>query len=225
MRVFKGFRWLDGLGLLAMFGVVLWALGQLPQRVPVHFGWNGQPDRYGSRDEATFLLFLLPIVFSVVYGILKSLPRLDPRGSRDPRVLEQVSSVLLVFGVMLTVSITQSMLSSAAYAMIRTVLAGLGVLFAVMGSALPKTPPNLWVGIRLSYTLSSDLAWSRIHRIGGWWMTVYGLVLLCLSLIPLEWVVKVALLSLVPITVLGIFLLNARARAFWQADPQRRPVR
>lgn len=42
--------------LIASWGYAAWLYSVLPASVPVHWGLNGQIDRYGSRAEAAFLL-------------------------------------------------------------------------------------------------------------------------------------------------------------------------
>ena len=224
----KGFRWLNVLDLLSIVAlcvVAFWTVSRLPATVPVHFGFSGLPDRFEPRAQAAWILFLFPMVWVFSYVLLRVFARRNAQGQQNSKVMQQVSSVLLVFAVILELGIGFSMLSGTAFDMLRLVLAGLGLLFALMGSALPRTRPNMLVGIRLFYTLSSDLAWQKIHRMGGWWMTVYGLVLLGISLIPLERVAMFTVLSLPVVVFMGLYILNARAKAFWSQDPARRSVR
>ena len=49
---------------------------QLPERMPVHWGWHGQVDRYGSRVEGAFML---PALMLLIWLLLRFLPRIDPR--------------------------------------------------------------------------------------------------------------------------------------------------
>jgi hypothetical protein len=60
-------RWpLEALSLLCLIGVGLYAGTQwrsLPDRVPMHFGITGQPDRYGRR----WTFFILPATSLVMY--------------------------------------------------------------------------------------------------------------------------------------------------------------
>ena len=48
--------------MVAMLGVGLYYYSILPPKVPVHFGSNGKPDRFGDKSE----LLILPILFSSV---------------------------------------------------------------------------------------------------------------------------------------------------------------
>ncbi len=49
-------------------GIDLW--NKLPERIPVHFGFNGQPDRWTVKGWELILLLLLPLMMTVLfYGI------------------------------------------------------------------------------------------------------------------------------------------------------------
>lgn len=53
-------------GLLAMWGLAIYAYGNLPEKIPAHFGFNGEPTRYDSK--ISFLI--LPAAFSIAPIIL-----------------------------------------------------------------------------------------------------------------------------------------------------------
>ena len=52
------------------------AYGHLPERVPSHWNARGEVDGYLSRGLGAFLL---PIVVLGLWGLLRVLPRIDPR--------------------------------------------------------------------------------------------------------------------------------------------------
>ncbi|HTD39571.1 MAG TPA: DUF1648 domain-containing protein, partial [Mucilaginibacter sp.] len=51
----------------------------LPASVPVHFGIDGTPDRYGSRGEFLTTESILMGMSAFVYLLLKFLPAIDPK--------------------------------------------------------------------------------------------------------------------------------------------------
>lgn len=53
-------RLLNAVLLLALFAGSAWAYPRLPGRIPMHFGFSGQPDAWASRS--IFSWFLLPII-------------------------------------------------------------------------------------------------------------------------------------------------------------------
>lgn len=60
-----------GLGLVLILAASAWLWPQLPERIPMHFDFAGNVNRYGSRA----VWFLLPAVALVVYGALTLLAR------------------------------------------------------------------------------------------------------------------------------------------------------
>ncbi len=161
----------------AMAGITLYAGGLLPEgdRIPLHFGPDGQPDRFGDRAEALTLLWLLPGIMAGVSLILAIAPLLDPR--RD-NVRIGRRAYLAVWVAVSTVMLFVH--AGAAYAMVnstspsfettgivRWIIAACALLFIIMGNYLPKTRSSFVFGIRTPWTLSSDLAWEKTHRLAG----------------------------------------------------------
>lgn len=94
------------------------------------------------------------------------------------------------------------------------------LFLTVTGNYLSKLRSNFFVGIRTPWTLSSDIAWRKTHRIGG-----RVLILLGLTLIPSAfyldagtnlWVTGAA----VVIVALGLIVYSYFA---WRSDPNSHP--
>lgn len=90
----------------AMFALaaVLWS--SMPERMPVHWGFTGEPDRYGGRFEG---LLVMPLLAAGLYLLLLFLPRIDPRrpgyeSFRGPYLVVRVSvlaTIAAVYGLTL----------------------------------------------------------------------------------------------------------------------------
>jgi uncharacterized membrane protein len=59
----------------------------------------------------------------------------------------------------------------------RLVIVWLGLFFVSVGNLLPRTRPNLVVGIRTRRTLIDRQLWIRLHRLSGYVAVVVGLVI------------------------------------------------
>jgi uncharacterized membrane protein len=51
------------LGLIVLIGLPLFYFDNLPERIPIHFGINGQPDGFGDKG----MIWLLPIIGVAMY--------------------------------------------------------------------------------------------------------------------------------------------------------------
>jgi uncharacterized membrane protein len=67
----------------------------------------------------------------------------------------------------------------------RAVVVLLGLTFVAVGNLLPRTRPNVAVGIRTRQTLSNSQLWNRVHRVGGY-VTVFWGAVIALSAIALS---------------------------------------
>jgi uncharacterized membrane protein len=154
---------------------------QLPERVPTHFDFHGNPDAWS--DKAT-LWYIPGGILIFCYFLLLVVPYLDPKkkiqlmGNKYYRVR---------FGLMLFFSLISFFIIYSAKAgkfdnpEILFVL--IGGLFAVLGNYFPAMRPNYFVGIRVPWTLESEHVWKKTHRMAGpIWMTG-GLMMIIISLL------------------------------------------
>ena len=54
-----------------------WSVTEPGEQLPVHWGIDGRPDRFGGRLEA---FLAMPLVALALTGLMAALPALDPRG-------------------------------------------------------------------------------------------------------------------------------------------------
>lgn len=179
-------KWIAPLLIVAAFAFSLIVYSRLPERVPVHWGVHGNVNRYGSRAEAAFVV---PTVMLAVWLLLRFLPRIDPRRANYEKFADTyellINSFIAVFAV-----IHVSNLGTALgwpIAMQRLVPVLVGLLFIILGNALPRARPNWWFGIRTPWTLSNDRVWMRTHRVAGYLFAGAGVVLLVAAFLPSAW--------------------------------------
>jgi uncharacterized membrane protein len=179
-------RWYSALIIAAAIAMSAAAYPRLPDRVPVHWGMSGQPDRLGSRFEGTVLL---PFVMIAMWLLLRFLPRIDPRASNyakmqsayDFTVNATMTMLLLIHAMVLAAGLGYAV----PVARIGPIL--LGALFVAIGNVLPRARPNWWFGIRTPWTLTNDRVWVRTHRVGGYVMTAAGIVIITGAALPNAW--------------------------------------
>ncbi|HEX8568954.1 MAG TPA: SdpI family protein [Caulobacteraceae bacterium] len=162
-------------------GLAAWGYASTEPGVllPVHWGLDGEPDRFGSREEA----FLgLPAVAAGLTLLMAVLPYLDPRGTNLRR--SEQAYLTAWIGSLSLLALVQAGLTMTALGVWeadanspfhRLLTAGIGLFIAAIGNVLGKARPNWVFGVRTPWTLSSDLTWERTHRWTGRLFVLVGL--------------------------------------------------
>ncbi len=188
--------------------------------IPMHFGLNGEPDRWGDRTEAALLiggLGFLNLVVSGGMGLAASRTD-DPARARSLRFGQLVSLIAMVGVTALIAAISVGGLDPANGLQFH--MAGLGLLFAVIGGYMGKVGPNPFVGVRTPWTYKSRLAWDRSNRLAGrlmFWMGLLGLIGSAFAPQPL------GLGLLVGAIILAAALSIFESWRVWRSDPERQP--
>lgn len=162
---------------LAMFVVSFWAWFQLPAgaSVPVHWGINGEANRYGGKVEGLLLLPFMTLAISVLFYFL---PRLDPKGEnilRSGPAYRAMWIVLLffMFGLHL---VTTGIALGFNLQINHFILPAVSALIIVIGNYMGKVRQNYLMGIRTPWTLANEEVWNRTHRLGGHLFVVSGIL-------------------------------------------------
>jgi uncharacterized membrane protein len=140
--------------------------------LPIHWGIGGEADWFVPRDLA---LLMLPLVAALVVGLLVGLQR--AAGAERVRASRHAVAAVVPALLGLFVAIQASIVSiglDVPVDMPRVIVAGIGVLFVVMGNILPKTQQNLLAGVRLPWTLGSPANWQATNRLAGMLMLAGG---------------------------------------------------
>lgn len=196
-----------------------WAWSMIPEgtQLPVHFGIDGAPDRFGSKEEALLIIPAVAVGITILFWLL---PKIDPRRSNIAQsgkfwnvVAISIVAFMALIQALIILSATGHQLDITSY-----MLPGLSALFIVIGNYLSKTRPNWFAGIRTPWTLSSDYAWSKTHRAGGILFMLSGLVSLAAwALFETKFAFFVLIASVIAAAILSILL----SYWYWRQDPTR----
>jgi hypothetical protein len=58
----------------------------------------------------------------------------------------------------------------------RVVIVMLGLTFVAIGNLLPRTRPNIALGLRTARTLANTQLWQQVHRVGGYAAVGFGAI-------------------------------------------------
>lgn len=144
--------------------------------LPIHWGIGGEADGFLPREWA---LVMLPALAALTVGLLVGLQNMvgEERGRASRHAVAAVVPALLGLFIAIEALIVSIGLGLAVD-MPRVVVAGIGVVFVVMGNVLPKTQQNLLAGVRLPWTLGNAANWQATNRLAGLLLLAGGIAML-----------------------------------------------
>jgi len=169
-------EWLILTILLAPFIYLSLVWDQLPPALPIHWNLAGEVDNQGPR-------YLLPLLNIGIYFLLLLIPRIDPRKANYRLFASTYYKLRLIlvlfFSTLSTLIITKA--QGFAINLDKMVLVCVILLLTTMGNYMTTLRPNWFIGIRLPWTLQSDIVWRKTHYLGGKLWFWLGLALLIVS--------------------------------------------
>lgn len=215
--------------LAVMAGAWIWMRDAIPAdlaELPVHWGMNG-PDRFAPRAEAMLYFLIFPGASLLTALLMAAAPLIDPfrdnirKGGRaylTAWIGVQAMLALSAVGVAV-MTVRQVSGADGHNEFVRFIIAGVGVLFIFLGDAMPKTRPNFFVGVRTPWTLTSDLAWQKTHRLAGWLFVLVGLwaILAAFTLKGIALALSVGCPAIIVALISTVYSWTV-----WKADPDKR---
>jgi len=214
---------LVSLGIVAaMLVLSAWAWVEVDaEQVPVHWGFSGEPDRYGSKLEG---LLLLPLVTLGLIALLAVLPRIEPRRENLERSESAYALVWLSTTVFLGLLHVAMVVAATGRSvdMSTVVGVGIGLMFVAMGFALTRVKSNYVFGMRTPWTLSSERSWERTHVVAARLFVGVGLASMAAAVVSVlggpRWLPIVTILA----GAVGSGLAAAvYSYVVWREDPVR----
>jgi len=189
--------------ILISIGLGFYFYSVFPDTVPVHWGVNGQVDRWGSKFEGAWLM---PLIGAGMYILFIIIPMIDPKKEK----YQQFFNVYLMFRnliilMMLSIYIIASLNTLGFNIRVEVwIPMVIGFFFIIIGNYMGKIKANWFMGIRTPWTLSNDEIWNKTHRLGGKLFIIFGLLLMITPLLPYNsfiytLIVPVIVVSLAPI--------------------------
>ncbi|SFQ59803.1 SdpI family protein [Streptococcus equinus] len=190
-----------------VIGVIFW--NQLPEKIPTHFGIDGQADGYSSK---LFTLFAFPALFLLFQIIcLASFEKESVKVNIPAKMRRFYTWLIPVLSLIIQGSIYANALGfiKCGPTLVTTFLA---IVFIVIGNYLPKIQRNATVGIRIPWTLSDDKNWYKTHRMAGKLWVIGGLIILLESFIQvaLPYVMGVVIAVMIVGPIVYSFILSRK---------------
>ncbi len=146
-----------------LYLLLIW--NSLPPTVAVHFGLDGRPDGFASKQAFALGLFLFSVL---IYLLLRALPAIDPKKKLVSASYARIRFTVTLFmaglaGVVLYIA----QFGKTGPVVADLILSAVFLLLAAMGNVMLTVPQNYFVGIRTPWALSSRSNWRKTHRLAG----------------------------------------------------------
>jgi len=192
--------WLVPLGYLAKVYTAM------PESVPMHFGIDGRPDRYGTKQELLTISIILSAVSLGIYFLIRFLPKIDPKKTAgySGGTFTKMAFVLVVFLAAIQLFIIDAAASSS-FSLNKYLLPVLGLFFACLGNLMHNVKSNYFIGIRTPWTLEDEDTWRVTHQLAGkLWFAGGILTAIATLLLPFKagfivFIAVVAVITLIPV--------------------------
>jgi uncharacterized membrane protein len=210
-------KWIPAALIIAAVVISIVAYPDLPERMPTHWGANGEVNGWSSRIWGAWMV---PVVMAAMWLLLRAIPHIDPRKANYEKFAGMYDAfITLILGFLLVMhGIVIAAATGRDVQMDKVMMPLVGVFIAAIGFLIPRAAPNWFIGIRTPWTLTSDESWRRTHKIGGPLFIALGLIMAASSLIAPEqaiWILVAAAIGIV------IFLFAYSYRV-WKADLLKR---
>lgn len=152
---------------------------------PVHFGINGQADRYGSKFE----YLILPLVTLGSLVLWKLVIKFYSKSNTED--VEKANSnikALTIFAIatnalftvlqciFIIIALTHQTNSNATIDFTPLIVYALSIFYIIIGNYLPKTKRNSFAGLRTEWTKKSDRNWYIANRNSGIAFVISGIL-------------------------------------------------
>jgi uncharacterized membrane protein len=142
----------------------------------------------GARAQ---IAFSLPTTILVIYLLFRSLWRHDRvrtgNGAFEATyhsIIFRVMLFVFAMNALLMIALTDAMDVVGSHTWgIRVVVVMLGLTFVAVGNLLPRTRPNIALGVRTARTLTNTHLWQQVHRVGGYTTVGLGIAIIVAGLV------------------------------------------
>ena len=153
--------------------ITLIALPFLPEKIPAHYNFAGQIDRFGSKYE-TMIFPVVTVGMGLFMLWMAKISAKEENGKNNEKIIFYTGmGISLWFTIMHCYSLYKAF-SAAEYMSYAgkvdinqfvCILMGIGL--AVTGCFMPKLSRNSLIGLRTSWSMKNDVTWEKSQLFGG----------------------------------------------------------
>jgi len=187
-------------------------------QVPIHWNAAGEANGFAA---ASIGFLMIPAITVGLVALFAVIPRIEPRRTNLLKSSSAYTTMAMAMLVLMLGVHAATVAAGVGYSVPITPIigGGVGLLFVVLGNVITTVRSNFMFGVRTPWTLTSDLAWDKTHRlIGRLWVISGVLVFLSSLLGRAEFLVAVILVFTLGSTIVAVVY----SYRVWKADPDKR---
>lgn len=167
----------------AMFLFSLIMYPRLPDIVPTHWGFTGEPDGFSPKAFGAFFAPVLGLGLAFLFSISQKMdPKKEAYANFQKSWIRLQIGIITFFAYLHIVTVLAALNPSISSNVGTYITAGMGVLFILIGNSMGKFEQNWFVGLRTPWTLSDPEVWRKSQRLGGLMFVLGGIAILIVSL-------------------------------------------
>ena len=169
--------------------VVLIVLPHLPKKIPAHYGFDNQVDRWGSKYEALLFPAVSILMGYFLLGMAKLAAKKEEHGENNKNVTIILGILVLILLNALNVySLYTSFnkvenLSFVSLDIGQLVFGIIGMLMIVTGNLMPKLRMNSMIGLRTHWSMKNEATWKKSQHIGGISFIIGGIIIIGICIV------------------------------------------
>ena len=204
---------------IAILAYAAWMLLSGPQDpIPMHYGADGTPDRYGDRVEAGLVIGAMGLMLAVIgFSFAHYVRRTDEPARRRGLLAGQLVTLLTIGA---TTAFMVMMMTGGALPSPALQMGGMSLLFLAVGAFLGRVGPNVVIGVRTPWAFKSKLAWEKSNRLAGRLLSLLGLIGLAAAPFSPQ---PAGMLVLIGAIVVAALWSAFESWRVWRTDPDRQP--
>lgn len=171
-------RWIFWVIALANLGALAIYIARIPEAVvPIHYGFDGAADSWGSKWWLG-VLGILPPLLLMGYEWYRKWSEGKPRNMANRKYEDVYVPMITMMFVAISwvlATISGENIEGTDFGWLGIVM---GLLMVVLSNMFGKIAPNRNFGLRVPWTLKDDDVWRATHRMAGYWGVAGGAVMI-----------------------------------------------
>lgn len=162
--------------------ITVLALPFLPEKIPAHYNFSGEIDRWGSKYETLIFPFATILMGFFMLWMAKISAK-DENGKKNEKIVFYTGmGISLWFTIMHCFTIYKDFTAAGGMGFSKDadinsvfcILMGIGMV--ITGFVMPKLKKNSLIGLRTSWSMKNDITWKKSQIFGGKSFIVCGIL-------------------------------------------------